>query len=130
LAGLPLLAIKTGLPAKFQESIMLPPGALKYLRGHRDGLVFVSVASVAASLIYVGQAVAGIALLTITLGLYHLRTSRFEEHQTELQRLKVDQEAMKVEVIKARHRDLLLYEQPNLPLVNAPQRPSKLRRER
>lgn len=43
-----------------------------------------------------------------------------------MERLKVDRDALKIEAIKARHRDLLIYEQPPLPLGDGSGRkPSK-----
>lgn len=65
---------------------MLPPSALKYLKGHHDGIVFVLLASITASGGYAaGGPWVGVAGLTIGGVLYHIRCTAAERHRIELE---------------------------------------------
>lgn len=96
---------------------MLPPGTLQSLKGHYDGIV----AIVSASLTFGGIAVGvpewpAVAVMIVTLVFYHVRRQAAENHLKEMAQVKVDKAVADVEMVKARHRDLLLYQQPPLPL--------------
>jgi hypothetical protein len=97
---------------------MLPPGALKALKGHYDGIVTVVLFAMA-----VGGLVAGappwadILLLAVGLGMFHIRSSSRETHLEQIAQRKVDEAAAKAEAIKAKHREIL---QHDLPLERRP----------
>ena len=99
---------------------MLPTGTLRYLKGHPDAIVSVVLAAAAFSAMVAGVSTeAGLGGLIIAGTLYHVRRLGAERHAKAMAQAKVDTEVAKVELVKARHRDLLLYEQPMLPLDNA-----------
>jgi hypothetical protein len=105
---------------------MLPPGTLRYLKGNPDAILAAVVAAMAFGALSVGAPSAGvIAILAIVLGLYHIRRMANERHQREIAQLKVDEAAVRVEAIKAQHRALLASDQPSLPLVRPPARPTR-----
>ena len=97
---------------------MLPPNTLRYLKGQYDSIVAVVLAAITLGAIAEGAppwpAVACLSIIGI---FYHVRRSAAERHMKEMAQLKVDNEVAKVEVIKARYRDLVTYEQASLPLV-------------
>jgi hypothetical protein len=97
---------------------MLPPGALRYLKGHPDGIV-AGLLGVAALSALAGGALpwAVIGVLAVVLILYHLRCLARERHEMTIAELNVERAAAEVELIKARHRDLAMHEQPSLPLA-------------
>jgi hypothetical protein len=96
---------------------MLPPGTLRYLKGHHDGIVIVVLAAMGA-----GSCVAGapwpfgVLLLGVGGGLYHLRCNASEKHRKAMAEVGVAQSVAKIDAAKARYRDMALNEQPSLPL--------------
>jgi hypothetical protein len=54
--------------------------------------------------------------------MYHIRRTANERHQRDMAQLKVNEAAVRVEAIKARHRALLTSDQPSLPLERPPGR--------
>lgn len=96
---------------------MLPPGTLKALKGHPNGIVTVVLFAVAVGAILAGASPwAIIAAMVLAFAMFHNRCSTAERHQLEMAQLKVNEAVAGVEMIKARHRDLLLSDQPGLPL--------------
>lgn len=96
---------------------MLPPGALQYLKGHPDGIVSVLLATVTLGAISVGvEPWSSITVLIVAQGFYHIRRSKSEANNRDLAQVAVDKEVTKVEMVKARQRNLLSSEQPSLPL--------------
>lgn len=99
----------------------LPPGTLKALKGQYDAITAVVAFGVATVAMEVGAPAWPVAAaLAITLGMHHIRSTATERHHRELAEQKVQESALKVEAIKARHRDLILLEQPVLPLERKP----------
>ena len=97
---------------------MLPPGTLKYLKGHHDAIVIVVLAAMALGVAATGR-VNGwvvVALLAAAGGAYHLRCVGAERHRERLAQIKAEGAAAEVEKVRARHRDVLHYEQQALPL--------------
>lgn len=96
---------------------MLPSGTLRYLKGQPDAIVTVVLAAMALTALAVGAPVLGtMATVGIVAGFYYARCRDQERHQREMAQIKADEAAAKVEAVKARYRDLLLHEQPALPL--------------
>lgn len=100
----------------------LPPGTLKALEGQYDAIVAVVALVVAVTAMRLGAPEwPTIAALAIALGTYHIRSSRAERHERDLAGLRLQESILKVDTIKARHRDLVMLEQPALPLERKPQ---------
>jgi hypothetical protein len=106
--------------------MLLPPGTLAALKGHFHGIVATVVFTVACAAMAAGAppwpTIVGLA---IALLMYHIRSSRREEHEERIAQQGIDQAVAHVEAIKARHRDLLQVEQPVLPLGSAPRTPTR-----
>lgn len=103
--------------------MLLPPGTLQALKGQTEAIVTVvclamSLAAMAAGI----PAWAVICLLAIALAAYHIRATRKENHDLAMASSRVEQEAVTVEVVKARFRELHRTDQPSLPL-QVPNRP-------
>jgi hypothetical protein len=100
---------------------LLPPGTLAALKGHVDAIVIVVLAAGAMAALTAGANAPGVATVTFGLGIiYHIRCTAAERHKQQMEQQKLDKAALDVEVIKARHRDLLQYEQPSLSLEHKP----------
>jgi hypothetical protein len=99
----------------------LPPGTLKALKGQYNAVVAVVAFAMATGAMAAGApAWPVVAALAIALGMHHIRSSATERHHRELAERRVQESALKVEAIKARHRDLVMFEQPALPLERKP----------
>jgi hypothetical protein len=108
---------------------MLPPGTFKALKGHHNGIVTVTLFVVALGGLVAGSPHwADIALLAIAFGMFHIRCGATETHMERMAQLKVDEASLKAEAIKARHRELLMVDQPALPLERRPRQLSQDRR--
>lgn len=99
----------------------LPPGVLKALKGQYDAIVTVVALVVAVGAMRLGVTEwSAIAALAIALAAYHIRSSKAEQHQRALAESRIQESSLKVDAIKARHRDLVMLEQPGLPLERKP----------
>jgi hypothetical protein len=100
---------------------MLPPGTLKALKGHPDSIVTVVTFAIAVGAVGVGVSPwPVVGLLSVGLLGFHIRSCAAEHHKEQMAQLKVDEAAVSVEMVKARHRELLTQEQPGLPLERKP----------
>jgi membrane protein implicated in regulation of membrane protease activity len=100
---------------------LLPRGALAALKGHYDGIVTVVGLAITAGGMTAGASPVWLVLaLAVALLLYHFRRKDSEKHDEYMARNRIDAAMVKVEAIKARHRELLLVEQPSLRLENRP----------
>ena len=100
---------------------MLPPGTLRYLKGHHDGIVIVVLVVMTFGAMAGGlDPLAAIAVLALAVFAYHIRCVSKQAHDHKMEQLKVDGAVAKAEMIKARHRDLLENIQPTLPLERRP----------
>ena len=99
----------------------LPPGTLKALKGQYSAIVAVVALGIAVGAMDLGvPAWPVVAALAIALGMHHIRSSATERHTREMAEQRLRESVLKVEAIKARHRDLVLLEQPVLPLERKP----------
>jgi hypothetical protein len=97
--------------------MLLPPGTIAALKGHPNGVVTVALYATAVGAMAVGAPSWGVvAAMAIAFWMFHNRCCSAERHAKEMAQNKVDEAAVNVEAIKARHRDLLLSGQPGLPL--------------
>jgi hypothetical protein len=104
---------------------MLPPGTLTALRGHFHGIVtVVALAIVVAAMAAGASPPWAVLALIIALLLYHVRCREMEQHRERMAENKINEEMVKVEEIKARHRDLLSVKQPSLGLGNRSRQPT------
>jgi hypothetical protein len=62
--------------------------------------------------------------------MYHIRSTGNERHTIQTSQQKLEEEALNVEAIKVRHRDMLSVEQPALRLEQRPRRLFDRTRER
>ena len=105
--------------------VLLPPGAIAALKGHPNGVVTVSLFTAAVGAMAVGAPPLGVVpAMAIAFVMFHNRCCSAERHEGEMAQRKVDEAAVNVEAIKARHRDLLLSGQPGLPLEIRRRRPT------
>ena len=96
---------------------MLPPGTLVALKGHFDGIVTVVALAVAAVAMAAGASPPWtVGSMALALYLYHIRCKSREQHDERMAQNKIDEAMVRVESIKARHRELLSVEQPTLAL--------------
>ena len=99
----------------------LPPGTLKALKGQYNAITAVVALAVTTAAMAAGAPAWPVtAALAIALGMHHIRSSATERHNREVAEQKLRDTAMNVEAIKARHRDLVLFDQPALPLERKP----------
>ena len=99
----------------------LPPGTLKALKGQYNAITTVVALGVATAAMAAGAPAWPVAAaLAIALLMHHIRSSAAELHNQATAERKLQESALKVEAIKARHRDLVLFEQPALPLERKP----------
>jgi hypothetical protein len=107
---------------------MLPPGTLAALKGHFHGIV-----TVVALAVVVGSMAAGappqwaVLALVIALLMYHVRCRDKEHHEENMAQSKINEAMVRVEAVKARHRDLLSVKQPTLNLEDRPVQPPRRR---
>lgn len=91
------------LPAR--GATMLPPGTLKALKGQYDGIVTVVALCLALVALAAGAVPwAVLAALAIALAAFHIRGLAGERHRERMAQARIEQEAAKVEAIKARFR--------------------------
>ena len=99
----------------------LPPGTLKALKGQYNAIVSVVALAVAVGAMGAGAPPWPVAAtLAIALVMHHIRSSTAERHTRAMAEQRLQESVVKVEAVKARHRDLVLFEQPALPLERKP----------
>jgi len=109
---------------------MLPPGTLAALKGHFDGIVAVVALAIASGAMAAGAPpLWTVAALAIALVLYHIRCKSKEKHEEHMAQNKINEAMIKVEAIKARHRELLSVDQPSLGLENRSRRTATRKRD-
>ncbi len=97
--------------------MLLPPGTLRALKGYPDGIVTVVCLLLAFSAVALGVPTrSAFALLALALAMFHIRCIGRERHDRAMARIQVEQAAVKVEAVKARHVELLRVAQPTLQL--------------
>jgi hypothetical protein len=80
--------------------------------------VILALASMSlAGLIYGAPSWAVVVIFLGGLVLHMVRANARERHQVHLAQIAVENASIEVEMVKARHRDLLLYDQPELPIA-------------
>lgn len=95
---------------------MLPPGTIKALKGHHEGVVTVVLVAVTLGSILAGVPVwAAVVVLAVAMVSYHPRCTAKERHAVAVLTEQTKQEALKVASVRARYRELNATEQPELP---------------
>jgi hypothetical protein len=102
---------------------MLPPGLIGALKGHQNGLVTVGLCAATLTAMTFGVTPwAAIIVMAICFGGFHTRCCATESHERNMAQGRLAEASLNVEAIKVRHRELLLSDQPMLPLTGNPGR--------